>query len=890
MKEDVYLIDGSAYIYRAYHGVKPLSNGKGMMTHAVFGFINILRRIMREREPKFIAVAWDSRGPVFRHEIYKEYKANRPPMPEDLAQQIPYIREFVASSNILCLEQQGIEADDLIASSARKLSELGHKVVIVSGDKDLLQLVDDAVVMWDPMKDKTMDTQAVLEKYKVTPDKLLEIFALIGDSSDNVPGVPGVGPKTAEKLISEYGDLDGLYAQVESMKKSKMKERLIENRELAYLSKKLIRLKEDVEVPVEMEAYAVQQADDAKLAELYTELEFTSFLKDIDTSEKISTEGFTLITDEAELKAVVERLGEAGALVLDTETTSLDARVAKLVGISLCADLDKAWYIPVGHRDEAGELVAQQLDEELVKSLLEPLLTNPAVTKIAHNLKYDFTVLDQHWGVRLAGQLIDTMIAAHLLEVSGRSLKLDELCLERGVKMTSFSEVVGKDSREDCFAYVGVQEACDYSCEDVYGTLLLWREFEPQIAEKDLDQLFYDLEMPLVPVLADMEVRGICVDEQLLNDLSQEFAGKLEAIEARIYEIAGKTFNINSPKQLGQILFEDLELPHGRKTKTGYSTDVKVLEKLAVKHELPALILEYRTLAKLQSTYVDKLALLQDGTTGRIHTSFNQAVTATGRLSSSNPNLQNIPIRTEEGNRIRQAFVPARGHSFVSADYSQIDLRVLAHYSQDEALLAAFNAGEDIHARTAAQIFGVSPMLVSPDMRRVAKSINFGIVYGMSSFGLSSQLGISRKDAQNFIDKYFAHYSGVKKFMEDIVAQAREDGYVTTLMHRRRACPEIDVKNKMRREFAERMAINTPIQGTAADIIKLAMLQVEEKIASSGSPARLLLQIHDELVFEVPEEAVELTAEMVRTAMEGAMALDVPLVVNIEIGKSLAKS
>ncbi|WP_419175633.1 DNA polymerase I [Desulfosediminicola sp.] len=890
MKEDVYLIDGSAYIYRAYHGVKPLSNSKGMMTHAVFGFINILRRIMRERDPKYIAVAWDSRGPVFRHEIYKEYKANRPQMPEDLAQQLPYIREFVASSNILCLEEQGIEADDLIASSARKLAEKGHNVVIVSGDKDLLQLVGDSIVMWDPMKDKVMDSEAVVEKYKVTPDKLLEIFALIGDSSDNVPGVPGVGQKTAEKLIAEFGDLDGLYANVESMKKSKMKERLIENRESAYLSKDLIRLKEDAEVPVALDVYSIQKPDDAKLAALFTELEFTTFLKDIDTSEKISTDGFSLVTDEGELKAVVEKLQECGSVVFDTETTSLDARVAKLVGISLCADSDQAWYVPVGHRDEAGERVAGQLDEELVKSILEPLFSDPTIAKIAHNLKYDFTVLDQHWGIRLAGRLIDTMIAAHLLEVPGRSLKLDDLCFERGIKMTAFKDVVGKDSREDCFAYVGLKEACDYSCEDVYGTLQLWQEFEPQIVEKDLDQLFYDLEMPLVPVLADMEVRGICVDEQILKELSLEFAGKLEAIEASIYELAGKTFNINSPKQLGQLLFEDLELPHGRKTKTGYSTDVKVLEKLASKHELPALILEYRTLAKLQSTYVDKLASLRDKITGRIHTSFNQAVTATGRLSSSNPNLQNIPIRTEEGNRIRQAFVPAEGYTFVSADYSQIDLRVLAHYSQDEALLAAFNAGEDIHSRTAAQIFGVSPMLVTPDMRRVAKSINFGIVYGMSSFGLSNQLNISRKDAQNFIDKYFAHYSGVKQFMEDIVEQARNDGYVTTLMHRRRGCPEIDVKNKMRREFAERMAINTPIQGTAADIIKLAMLQVEHKIAETGSPAKLLLQIHDELVLEVPEHAVEETSEMVRLAMEGAMKLDVPLVVNVEIGKSLAKS
>lgn len=889
MNDVVYLIDGSAYIYRAFHGVKPLSNSKGLQTNAVFGFINILHRLLREKDPRYLAVAFDSRGEVFRHRMYPEYKANRPPMPAELAAQIPYIREYVHSANILCLEEPGIEADDLIASAARALTAQGCKVVIVSGDKDLLQLVDDMVVMWDPMKDTLMDAPAVAAKYQIGPERLLEMFALVGDSSDNVPGVPGIGPKTAEKLINEYASLEQLYAGLAEMKPSKVTERLAQHRESAFLSRDLIRLKEDAEVPRDLATYSLRPADDKRLAALYGELEFNSFLKGLDTAEGIPTSGFRLVTAEEDLRQVVAGLLTRKLVVVDTETTSLEARKARLVGISLCSDLDRAWYVPIGHRDQQGELLAGQLPESLVREKLRPLLCSPSIMKIGHNLKYDFTVLHQQWQLDLAGQLADTMIAAHLLEVPGRSLKLDDLCRDRGLKLTPFTEVVGSDKREDCFAYVAPQAACDYSCEDVYGSLALWQEFAGKLRENQLEELFFQLEMPLLPVLAEMELRGICIDVELLGELSAEFAGKLAAIEQQIYALAGQTFNINSPRQLGQILFEELKLPHGRKTKTGYSTDVKVLEKLAPRHELPAVILEYRTLAKLQSTYVDKLAELQDPETGRIHTSFNQAVTATGRLSSSNPNLQNIPIRGEEGHRIRQAFIPADGQQFIAADYSQIDLRVMAHYSKDPALVAAFKAGEDIHTRTAAQVFGVSPLFVTAEMRRVAKSINFGIVYGMSSFGLSEQLGISRREAQQFIDRYFDHYAGVKRYMEEIVVRAREDGYVTTLMQRRRSVPEITSSNRVQREFAERTAINTPIQGTAADIIKLAMLKVQAALRKAEVPASLLLQIHDELVFEVPEPRVSEAVELIRHEMEGAAQLDVPLVVNVEVGTSLAK-
>lgn len=889
MKEEIYIIDGSAYIYRAYHAIVPLSNSKGMPTQAVLGFINMVKRLVREKKPQYLAIAFDSRGQVFRHRLYEQYKANRPPMADDLSVQIPFIKRFVAAANLTTLEEPDVEADDIIASMVEKFTPMGYKVVIVSGDKDLLQLISEDVVMWDPMKDKVMDQEAVKLKYGVRPDQLLDLFALIGDSSDNIPGVPGVGPKTAGKLIGEYNTLDELYAHVDDLKKSKVKDNLIEHRDQAFLSRELISLKSDVAIPEQLENYLLREGNNDQLVDIYKELEFTTLLKGVDTAIAVPVDGFVTVRNREQLAELVNDLRDAELLVIDTETTSLNARRAKLVGISLCAELARAWYIPIGHLDKEGNPAQNQIDTEDVRAALKPFLISTKLPKVCHNLKYDFTVIKQQWGIELDGPLVDTLIAAYLLENEGHSLKLDALCLQRDVKMTSFDEVVGGDKREDCFAYVDIENAGIYSCEDVYGTLMLWQEFEPLLRDKGLIDLFQKVEMPVVTILAGMELTGICIDPAVLADLSHEFTGKLKELEEQIYSLAGHPFNINSSRQLAQILFEEQGLQQGRKTKTGYSTDVKVLEKLAKKHELPALILRYRTVAKLLSTYVERLTLLQDAATGRIHSSFNQAVTATGRLSSSEPNLQNIPIRTEEGNRIRGAFVPSDELVFISADYSQIDLRVLAHYSQDKALLAAFRSGEDIHARTAAEIFGVSPLLITSDMRRVAKTINFGIVYGMSSFGLASQLDIGRKDAQRFIDSYFRLYTGVQKFMEDIVVEAREKGYVTTLLGRRRNVPEIGSKNRIRREFAERMAINTPIQGTAADIIKLAMIECDCAIKENGLSARLLLQIHDELVFELPEAELDRARIIIKTAMEKALPLDVPLVVNFEVGKSLAK-
>ncbi|CAK8721816.1 DNA polymerase I [Candidatus Electrothrix laxa] len=894
-KKEVYLIDGSAYIYRAYHAIKPLTNNSGLPTHAVYGFTTILRRLLREKQPEYLAVAYDTKGPVFRHAISADYKANRPPMPEDLVPQIPYIHKIVSAYNLLSMAADDLEADDLIASAARLLVEQGCKVVVVSGDKDLLQLVSEDITMWDPMNDRLMDVAAVEEKYGLQPKQLLDYLSLTGDSADNIKGVPGVGPKTAQKLLAEHKTLEGLYAQVDGLKKSKMKERLIAHKEDAFLSRDLVRLQDKAEVEADVQAYLVRESDPEALRELLTELEFFTLLKSDVPAAKVATDGFALVRQRDELEQLVKQLIQqrqgAGQLVVDTETTSLDPLEAKLVGISLCIETKQAWYLPCGHRDAVGNLLPDQLALQDIVDLLGPLLTDSTLPKIGHNLKYDYAILaaPQNGGIRLAGPLYDTILGAWLLEPGRRSYKLDDLCQELDLKLTPFSEVVAGDKASDAFYRVPLEKAKDYSCEDVYGSLRLFEEQRAELEKQELWELFTEVEGPLIPVLAAMEETGILLDKALLQGLTQEFGERLDVLEQEIYAVAGHTFNINSSQQLAEVLFDELDLPKGRKTKTGYSTDIKVLEKLSHKHELPALIVRFRNLAKLKSTYVDKLQTHISPISGRVHSSFNQWGTATGRLSSSNPNLQNIPIRSEEGRRIRSTFIAQPGSLLLSADYSQIDLRVMAHYSQDAALLEAFRNEQDIHNQTASEIFQVALPMINGEMRRVAKSINFGIVYGMSAFGLSEQLGIGRKEAQTFIDRYFVHYPGIQQFMDDVMDQARVDGYVTTLLGRRRQLPEINASNRNRRQFAERMAINTPIQGTASDIIKLAMMKVHHELIAQQAQARLLLQIHDELVLEVPEDELESVAAMVKETMESVMALDVPLKVNTEVGLSLDK-
>uniref|UniRef100_UPI0040573AA6 DNA polymerase I n=1 Tax=Candidatus Electronema sp. TaxID=2698783 RepID=UPI0040573AA6 len=890
-RKTVYLIDGSAYIYRAFHAVKPLHTSGGLPTHAVFGFISIIRRILREKQPDYLAVAFDSKGPTFRHQIAADYKANRPAMPEDLAVQIPYIRRITEAYRIFSLATQGLEADDLIAAAARRLAEQGCHVVVVSGDKDLLQLVGAEISCWEPMSDKLLDAAAVEEKYGLPPTRLLDYFALIGDSSDNIKGVPGVGPKTAQKLLAEHGTLEELYAQAAGMKKSKVKENLLAHREDAFLARELVQLREQAEVETDLEKYRIAAPDAGLLRELLTELEFTSLLKSDVPAAGLDTAGFQLISRRDELERLADELRTAEYLVIDTETTSLDPLLAELVGLSLCTGIGQAWYLPCGHRDALGQLLPEQLHRQDILELVGPLLTDSRLPKIGHNLKYDYAVLaaPQNGGLRLAGPLWDSMIGAWLLDPNRRSYKLDDLCLEQGFKLTSFVEVTEASKAMDAFCRVPLNKAKDYSCEDVQGSLHLFLEQRPELERLGLWQLFTEVEGHLIPVLADMEHSGILIDQELLGQISEDFAAQLALLETEIHLAAGHPFNINSPQQLAEVLFEELNLPRDRKTKTGYSTDAQVLEKLAWRHELPALIVRFRNLAKLKSTYVDKLPEHVSSVSGRVHSSFNQCGTATGRLSSSNPNLQNIPIRSEEGRRIRAAFVAQPGCLLLAADYSQIDLRVLAHYSQDAALMEAFKKDEDIHACTAADIFRVSRSLITSDMRRIAKSINFGIVYGMSSFGLSEQLGISRREAQLFIDRYFEQYPGIRRFMDATIEQAKTDGYVSTLLGRRRLLPEINSSNRSRREFAERTAINTPIQGTAADIIKLAMLKAHEELKSQKFKAKLLLQIHDELVFEVADDKAEDVKSFIVPLMESVMVLAVPLKVNADASRRLDK-
>lgn len=885
----IYLVDGSAYFYRAYHAVRPLSNSSGLPTHAIYGFATILRRIIKEKNPEWIAVAWDTKGPVFRHRLFPEYKANRPPMPDDLAVQIPYIRKLVDAWNITSMEDDDQEADDMIASSACRLTKNGCRVVIVSGDKDLLQLVSETVVLWDPMSDKLMDEQAVKEKYGISPAQLLDYMSLTGDSADNIPGVTGIGPKTAQKLILAHGSLDGLYENIETMKRSKMKERLIEHRDDAFLARELIRLNRAVEVPANPQAYFLGPADNDSLRSLLIELEFTSMLAAQTTAKRINTDNFHLIGSAEELTELMSRLSGIKLLAIDTETSSVNALAAELVGISLCVDTEQAWYIPCGHRDKEGHLLAGQLQAERVISLLQPLLENAEIAKVGHNIKYDWTVLSNpdNGGLKLRGLLYDTMIGAWLIDPGHRSYKLDDLCRKINVEMTSFKEVTNGAKGDGAFVQVELEAAKNYSCEDVHGTMLLLEHQRHKLEKLGLWELFSGLEASLIPVLSDMERVGILVDRDALTEMSKEFAGRLLSLKKEIYRIAGKEFNINSPGQLADILFNELGLPRGRKTKTGYSTDMKVLEKLSNQHELPASIIGFRNLAKLKSTYIDKLAGLAELGDGRIHSSFNQCGTATGRLSSSDPNLQNIPIRTSDGRRIRSVFVAKPGCMFIAADYSQIDLRVLAHYCEDEVLTRAFKKGEDIHSKTAAEIFHVSLQLVTKEMRRVAKTINFGIVYGMSSFGLAGQLQISRREAQGFIDRYFEVYSGVKSFMESVVQQAEQDGFVKTLLGRHRYLPEINSRNRSKRDFSRRVAINTPVQGTAADIIKMSMCEVARGLNSGEIKGAMVLQIHDELVLETPEGETERTGEFLGRVMENVMSLSVPLVVNLSVGRNL---
>jgi len=884
----LYLIDGSAYVYRAYHAIRGLSNSKGVPTNAVFGFTRMLQKLIEDRSPAHLVMLFDARGPTFRHRMYEDYKANRPPMPDDLAIQLPTIKAVVDGFRIHMIEQAGYEADDLIGTLARKAEEGGFSVVIVTGDKDFMQLVTDRITIWDPMKDHTIDGSGIREEYGLEPSQIIDMMGLAGDTADNVPGVPGIGAKTAASLIRSHGSIGQLYDRIDTITKKKQKENLIRHRDQAMLSRELVTIDTRVPIPFEPESYRHVAPDNSKLAGLFRDLEFRQLQQAVAVQSDLSQKTYQTVLDMEELDRLVSRLEASARFALDTETTAKNPMAAKLVGLSFSLKPHEAFYIPCAH-DYAG--APRQLPLEAVLGRVRTVLENPDVKKVGQNIKYDFIVLRRH-GVRLAGTLLDTMLASYLINPTKRAHNLNQIALDfLGHKMITYEEVTGTPERKAGFHRVPLAEAAPYACEDADITLLAFQTLEPMLESAGLKGLYEQVEMPLVPVLARMEMTGIRVNPDVLRDLSRAFQDQLDAIEDDIYALSGEPFNIRSSQQLGRILFEKLGLPVQKKTKkkTGYSTDVEVLTTLAAQHELPALILRHRTLAKLKSTYTDALVDLINEETERIHTSFNQTITATGRLSSSDPNLQNIPIRTEEGREIRRAFIPAEDWYLLSADYSQIELRILAHCSEDRILIDAFNNDEDIHARTAAEVFQLAPAQVNSELRRQAKAINFGIIYGMSPFGLSRQLGIGQKMAKTYIDNYFHRYQGVRRFMDRAVEEARKTERTSTLLGRIRLLPDIGHSNRNTRQFAERTAINTPIQGTAADLIKLAMTAVDSDFQERGLRGRMLLSVHDELVFEVPQDELETVVTTVTDTMEHIWDLAVPLKVNIAHGKHWAE-
>jgi DNA polymerase I len=885
----IYLIDGSAYIYRAYHAVRGLTSSKGQATNAVYGFTRMLIKLMEDRQPEYVGMFFDTKGPTFRHEIYADYKANRPPMPDDLVSQLPYIKQITKGFNIPIVERQGFEADDLIGSFARLAEGAGFKVVMVTGDKDFKQLVTAKTQIWDPMKDQVIDVSAIREEMGIEPPQVIDMLGLAGDTSDNVPGVPGIGPKTALTLIKQFGGMEAIYDRIEEISRPKQREKLAAFREQAFLSKRLVTIDTGVAIDFDPEALRLKPSDQEALEALYAELEFRQLQQRTESRKPKNEKNYQAVMDTEALEALVNRLKKAPFFALDTETTSVNPMQARLVGVSLALAPHEAFYIPCGHRYLGAP---DQLTCDTVLSILAPVFEDPAITKIGQNIKYDWIVLERH-GARLAGVGFDTMLASYLLDPGKRAHNLDRIALDYlGHQTITYEDVAGKGKKAVGFDQILVEKAVPYACEDADITLLARDCLMPKLTEAGVEKLFADVEMPLVPVLKRMEMTGMCVDRSRLRILSEDFAAQMETLEEEIYKIAGERFNVKSSQQLGHILFEKLNLPVVKKTrkKTGYSTDVDVLTQLAAKHELPALILRHRSLAKLKSTYADALLELIHPETGRIHTSFNQTVAATGRLSSSDPNLQNIPIRTAEGRQIREAFVPRSGWKLVSADYSQIELRLLAHVSGDPILSQSFRDGEDIHARTAAEVFQALPGFVDPELRRQAKAINFGIIYGMSAYGLSKNLDISQKMAQTYIDNYFARYRGVQTYMQATIAAARESGRTSTLLGRIRPLPDIHSKNHNLRQFAERMAINTPIQGTAADLIKLAMIRMDKALDRAGLQAAMLLSVHDEIVFEAPpEELAELEA-LATKVMEGVWELQVPLKVNIDSGDNWAEA
>ncbi|MDA7696499.1 DNA polymerase I [Porticoccaceae bacterium] len=917
-KTPLILVDGSSYLYRAYHALPPLTNSKGKPTGAVKGVINMMRRLQKDYPESTLVVVFDAKGKTFRDDMYSEYKANRPPMPDDLRMQIEPIHQIIQAMGLPMLIIDGVEADDVIGTLAVQATTIEQPVVVSTGDKDIAQLVNEYITLVNTMTNTLLDREGVIEKFGIPPELIIDFLALLGDKSDNIPGVPGVGEKTALGLLQGIGGLDAIYSRLDEVAglefrgAKNMAPKLEEHRDLAYLSYQLATIKTDVPLPLGISELHNEAPDLNLLGDLFADMEFKAWTtelsqgktadtttpsqtpnedkeasaqsKDSPTKADIQKDYQTVLT-ESELDEWVACIRTAELVAVDTETTSLDYMVADLVGISVAVEAGKAAYIPFGH-DYLG--VPDQLPRELVMAKLKPLLEDPTVKKVGQNLKYDMSIFAQH-GIALEGIEFDTMLESYVLDSVATRHDMDSLAEKYLDEETiKFADVAGKGAGQLTFNQVALEEAGPYAAEDADITLRLHRALWPQVsAELTLKRVFADIELPLVPVLSRIERAGALVDDTLLFQQSQELAVRIIELEKQAWKLAGQEFNLASPKQLGEILFTKLEIPVLKKTAKGApSTKEEVLQELALDYPLPKVLLEHRGLAKLKSTYTDKLPTMINRATKRIHTSYHQSGTATGRLSSSDPNLQNIPVRNAEGRRVRQAFIAGQGKKMVAADYSQIELRIMAHLSEDPSLVAAFADGQDIHRATAAEVFSTNPDAVTIEQRRSAKAINFGLIYGMSAFGLARQLNIGRKQAAEYIDTYFDRYPGVLSYMNNVRSSAAEQGYVETFFGRRLYLPEINSRNGMRRQAAERTAINAPMQGTAADIIKLAMISVDDWLEHSGLTSVMIMQVHDELILEVPEHELKQVTEGLAERMENAASLKVPLVVDVGVGNN----
>lgn len=878
---NLYLIDGNSYVYRAFYAIKGLTNSKGFPTNAIYGFTTTLLKIIREKKPDGVAVFFDTPELTERHRIFKEYKAQRPETPGELVQQLPHIREMIAAFNITIFEMPGYEADDLIGTIAKEAAKKRSNVFIVTADKDMLQLVDENIKIYDPVKDRILDVEYVKEKFGLAPERIPEFMALTGDAADNIPGIKGIGEKTAKELLTTFKGLDELLSHPEMIKKERLRSLVSENADIARLSKRLATIDTSVPMDFDLRDFRLKEPDWLKLLSLFSEFEFTS-LKKLVPSVAATEKNYETVLSADKLKEIVSAIKDEFAF--DIEATGKDPMADSIVGFSVSAEKETGYYIPLRHSYLG---VPEQIGMKETMAVVAPIFENPDIAKIGHNLKYDTMMLKQE-GVVTKGRLYDTMLASYLINPNKPNHSLEGVAFEYlSRRKRTFAEVLNK---KKSFADVFVEEATKYSAEDALLAFELKDILFEKLKEAGLEGVYFDIEAPLIPVLSDMEEAGVKIDVDKLNDISKELARELDSTQRRIFFLSGEEFNINSPKQLAKVLFHSLGLKPGKKTKTGFSTDVSVLEELAMSHELPREILNWRSLNKLKTTYVDALPALINPKTGRVHTSFNQTATATGRLSSSNPNMQNIPIKGEWGKRIRETFIADKGNLLLSADYSQVELRILAHLSKDEVLIDAFSKGIDVHAKTASEIFGVTVDKVTDEMRRTAKTVNFGVIYGMSPFGLSEALSIPHEEAKKYIEKYFERHPGVKQYIEATLSEVRQKGYTVTLAGRRRPIPEIRSQNSNTRAQAERLAVNSPIQGSAADIIKIAMINIRKKLKEGHLDARMILQVHDELLFEAPESELNSVRDMIKREMEGAAKLLVPLRVDIGAGRNWAEA